>query len=345
MKTSTFTLLVILLTILGFIYSHHLLTDDARPLSLNKSAYTYTGHIGDSVVVLQSAPVKPEQRIVIKPKKISTVLLDSKQLVFNENPVFLVWISIFCIMVAVSFGLVLPLLQRIASLTSFFETKSRRPLIFVFVMGISLIGLLSFYSNGRDNVLDPAEIMKKFGVLLLNTGNLSILVKTVTSIGVLSVVGMLVVNLCIPILEEKSGDELIVSVKQLFSALRFFLTACAVLVVFSVATTSLLQQSIVGRIEVLKFSKGFKIFPDQFIYLYSLLFSFFLVAIYLPIEYHLRSVSEQKLNTLKDDEKTKASGQKIIDEQKTTSKTFQLIISLLSPILGNLFVDVVKDLL
>src|SRR5690606_17260188 len=106
-------------------------------------------------------------------------------------------------------------------------------------------------------------------------------------VGLIAVVGMLFINYCIPRISNVEGDPngRVALFQLLNDSLRFFLMAISVLILFSIVTTTLVQQSI-DRVMTIR---DFTLFPTEFIYAYGLIFTTFLASIYIPIQYHLKS--------------------------------------------------------
>jgi hypothetical protein len=296
--------------------------------------------IPDSASKAALAKIDSEHTKSIKTKDLSRSLFT-----FNKNPVLLVWLMVYCIMVATALALLLPLTAVIVNMIRDFKIPSRSIIGSLVLLAIIAIALC-FFSKGRSvNLLSAFGIIKEFNILFSSTVGLESLIYVTIAIGCVAVYGMIMTNLGVASLSRTVGTAL-ESIPSRFARLKdelkFHLTAVSILIMFSVITTAFIQQAIEKVITI----NGFPIFPSEYVYAYGLVFTTLLAVIYLPTDYHLKTAAKQMASAIPEGEKTSAVKEKMValGSQESGLKQLQVILSILSPILGSIFTEFVKGL-
>jgi hypothetical protein len=266
---------------------------------------------------------------------------------YNLNPKLMIWGLLISMMVATALGLLLPSSYHIIKLIENFSLGWKtiiKNVIFIIIIG-SMATILSG-AQGEDKILSPFDVIRDFHIVLSDTCYLNLLIYFTTGLACIHLLGMIIINSCI----EKGnwgnseGEELLKKFQQLNGSMKFFLSCISVLIVYSIVTTSLLQQSINNALVIN--NHKFIIFPSEFIYAYGLIFTIFLSIVYIPVYQNLRikgqllaekSAPAEGTNVLKDKLKQ-------FDLAESPLKNLQVILSILAPILGSVFLDFIKGI-
>jgi len=204
------------------------------------------------------------------------------------------------------------------------------------------IGLVVFSTGESAKLLSAFSMICKFHVLLTCTTDVKNLIGITTAIGCASIYGMLTVNLATSKVTTFSHSDQITKFTALNNSLKFFLSSASILIMFSVVTTGFIQQALENVLSI----KGFEVFPSEYIYAYGLVFTVFLGAVYLPIAQHLRSEGRRMLMRFESQQQSEQQKEMVekLDIKESGLKNMQVILSILSPILGSIFSEVIKGL-
>jgi hypothetical protein len=277
------------------------------------------------------------------PRKIGT-----GNLTFNRNPKVMIWGFLASMMVATAFGLFLPSLFTIIKLIETFSLNVKS--IVISIVLVSFIGVLAAaVSSGKndDKILTPFAVIRKFHIIVSDTGPLNWIIYITIGLACVHILGMIIINSCIENdnWRKTKDGELLKDFQQLNDSMKFFLSSISVLVVFSIVTTSLLQQSINN---VLMINDGkFEIFPSEFIYAYGLVFTIFISVIYIPVYQNLKMKGKElaeKLEQTGEVDQAFKDKLKQFDIGESPLKNLQVIFSILAPILGSVFLDFLKSI-
>lgn len=210
---------------------------------------------------------------------------------FNQRPLQLVWVFLSALLIAISVGVVLFMLTEFRK---FFKTYA----VPVWLIGITIafsIFLLSWainISTGNNYTVHFANTAEQYGILFNNPANFY---TKVMAPGVLAVGFCLAGVLCVAyastrlmnriVNEEKATNtELLKRYFNLQSKLTTYLALAGCLVVGAIVSTD-----VQGRlIEKIIQSDNFDFYPDAFLPVYGLLFSFCLALFFVPGHYFLR---------------------------------------------------------
>lgn len=335
---------IILLTFTGLISSSYFLSKTIRPFSGKKVYHMHAADSNAYVFVDSLKTTAPDSVIAVQHNPPDTVTLRSVQFTLNHNPSLAVWIMTIAIMVGTACGLIVPLFYRIIVLTNSLN-PSWKVWISAFFVTIA-IGLFMWLS-GRENqnLMSAFSIIETFHVLLYSVGGLKTLINGTMGVGLIAVFGIIFINFCIPLLHKMYGrdiDKILDSFRLLNDSLRFFLLAIAVLILYSLITTALMQRSI-NTVMVIR---GFALFPTEFIYSYGLMFTVFLAAIYLPVHYHLKMEGKRIAAWMVASHDQNGIEEKIeqLEMKEPWLKTLQIFLTILSPIIGSLITDLLKHI-
>ncbi|MBT1697113.1 hypothetical protein KK083_09520 [Fulvivirgaceae bacterium PWU4] len=276
----------------------------------------------------------------------TSISLAKREFTFTRNPILLIWSLSFSMMFALAGGLALPLAENLRNIRSkFLRRQHVRSIVLVSIMVTVVIMLLG--SGVLVPILTAFEIAESFQILFSNTSGLKLIVFLTMVMGGFAVFGMLLVNRSLPEIlilangRRKTAQRLF---DQLRGNLQFFLTVLSLLVMFAVFNTTLMEQALTNDI-VINGERKFRIFPTEFIYAYGLIFTVILAIIYLPVDYHLRSVGA--MLTKEFPAKTDGADAKASDTfsmKDSGLKNLNIFLTLLSPILGSAFSEVIKHI-
>ena len=111
----------------------------------------------------------------------------------------------------------------------------------------------------------------------------------------------------------------------------------ATLIVFSVLTTDTLRRSIMAELTINQFNvKGHDIFPQEFVYLYGLLFTIYLALLYLPIYYRLKYKGETMTLGLQNDELAAGTPGNSFLITESALDSLKVTLSILAPVVSSL---------
>lgn len=244
------------------------------------------------------------------------------QAVFNVHPTFLLWVTAFGLLSALSFGIVPGLVLKVKEVAK--EVKS--PVKMGYNVGSSAIVVLVVImaivlGNGLNHLVSGFDWNELYGILI-NRNHLETVVgynfiapaiafyglfKIAAKAGALKSVD--------PSLPEEERKQALKTLKNQFtllrSSLKFFLSILGALISASVITTALFRKTLIDVVpvglvpEFTDLDRSMNIFPIEFLYAYALLFTGILFICYAPVYSFLKSRGVDLLNGLKTPEEKK----------------------------------------
>ncbi|TND08828.1 MAG: hypothetical protein FD123_1682 [Bacteroidetes bacterium] len=218
-----------------------------------------------------------------------TVGITTFDLLYHENPSFLVWLMLFCMMVSIAAGSFPVFAGLVRELKSTFSLSPRRIGVSIFY-GVGLAAFLAVTNASLDGYTYPEDLMDTFHILLTDSYLITIFVVITIILCIPAfTVAFLVARSSDKIFEQeitdKNADEAVTRLDHLGTVLKSVLQLLAVIVVFTVLTSSALRESIKSTISV---KEGYDLFPKEVSYVYGLYFSLFLCILYVPTFLYLK---------------------------------------------------------
>lgn len=268
-------------------------------------------------------------------------------LFFNLHPRFALWLTSFSILICFSFAFVPVVISIIHNLKIQFGITTKAmfgfsifAFFFVIIAGIFSLGMELQLFSGEELLLSYGTAMEAFGLLLQNPARtLIILILLAGLSSMFAICGVLCVAYGLNKLHsmEKSGKE---SFNDFYKKFKFagdmlnrLLLVLAITISGTVITSSFLSESIM---ESLPKSLHY-LFPVEFVYLYGLTYTIFLVIAYAPIYFQLRNIGYESLenpNLLEiENEEVKSALTNTLKLKTGSINTLQIILSLAAPAL------------
>ncbi len=283
------------LIVSGTLFFSNLKTDPAKYQGLTIVNPEIKQQAPQTFVKELKPKIKSGKKQLVPLKELHSV----NDLFFNYHSKFLVWIFVFCLLVGISFGFILPVsiytsrLKKCFSLTKSHMRWSSGIALVLLIFSLFIAGGLWLqFAGNSDHKYHTSfvDIMIQFEILLNSPRLIISLLILLSSIGpALAIRGIFVINHCIQQLNvvetnQKPLKTVAKDFKLLQEKLDFFLLAVAIIVSGNGITTAFgrdaLMQAIPFGHEVL--------FPIEFVYLYGVSFTFFLAIYYLPIRMQLK---------------------------------------------------------
>jgi hypothetical protein len=297
-------------------------------------------------------PVKsklPVDTAAVKRTPISQKIGVTDDMLFHQNPPFLVWMILISVMLTIAAGSFPVFVGQIIQLYINLELKSRhiKTAIFISLTIATVLIISNVYIPGY---FKPPDIVDHFHILLKH-GSILKWVEIVTVLLMFPAIILIfltglssdLIDLSINGLNaedaKKKLEEAVEKFSYLDQTLNSALRILAIVVVFSVLTSGMLGNSINSVLEV----KGMKIYPTEVCYIYGMCFTIFLCVIYVPVYMYLKqqnnflnyAISEVQLPDTDADKKWIEG---IKSESSFNSKTFdqvKIIITVLSPLISS----------
>lgn len=266
------------------------------------------------------------------------LLVDISKIYFNYNPVLLVWMSLIAVMIACSVA-ILPVTGNYIR-DVYLQCKLRPKQIYTAIVYALITGVLILLTNAcNGHMLNAFDIIKRAKILVKQPEMVYVFVGICLLSALVAVCGQLVVNEAISKLpdsivnqtqteKEKTAGQFML----LRNSLKFFLMVDATLIVFSVLTTDSLRRAIIAELTV----KGHYIFPQEFVYLYGLLFTIYLALLYLPIYYRLKYKGETMTHGLQHDELAAGTPGESFLITESALDSLKVTLSILAPVVSSL---------
>lgn len=267
------------------------------------------------------------------------IVLEKSTITYNQNPKLLVWVLLFSMMIATTAGFLPAIFSKVRDIIKTFAIKTNK--VILYGVAIVAFGVMVTYVSGGSRtgkMLSAFLIIDHFTVLVKSTFTLNLLIGFSIACGVLALYGMLMINLAATKISHER-NEAFVQYTLLKESLQFFLTSLSILILYSVIVTAMLQQALETVIHV----ENMTLFPSEFIYSYGLVFTIFLSIIYIPVHQHLQ-IRRQRLSENLNADELSSDKWKSILERESIEKSLGAFLSILAPLLGSAFSEVVKHI-
>lgn len=227
------------------------------------------------------------------------------EILFHENPTFMVWMILACIMVSISAGSCAFFIARIFELCKKFTLPVTK-IFWSFMFAFSIIALLAYGNRNIPGFFQPPEIIDTFHILLTGGWIIEVIVVITMSLALPGLILLFLIGASsdrvniraktgidtMGVSNQDSIEIAVINLKYLNHLLQNTLQILSIIVVFAVLTTKTLGDSIKATISV----KGFDLFPNQVSYVYGMYFTLFLCIVYIPVFAYLKN----NYNTLND---------------------------------------------
>lgn len=219
---------------------------------------------------------------------VKSVTIQKKELLYNRNPNFLIWITLILTMVTIASASFPVFIWQIIRLKATFKLNYKHILQAV-LFATSIVLFIVVILKSTTGFYVPSKIIDNFGVLFNHGYVLPIIVNATFILQIPILILIFLVSITakkidFDVRSKKSIEKAVSQFSMLNQLLLSSLQILAILVVFSVLTTSGLQQSIKSAITVTTFD----IFPKEISYVYGLFFSLFLAIVYVPSHLYLK---------------------------------------------------------
>ncbi len=260
-------------------------------------------------------------------------LLDSswisyRELTYNLYPNYLSWIMIVSIGIGIAFAcwpLTIGGVQRISGKESLLHW-----IIYILCALLSTAIIFAIAQLSAKGRLFPITKLIQYTDIMFDSP--FVVLGWVTALIMSPNIFCLTGNFMV--LRQAIKEEHVSGILRLHRHFNQFLTVASILLVFGVLAPTYLRLSILDFLP----AKMDYLFPKQFVMAYSLVFTFFLVIFFLPVELIFR----HRFAQLKEISNTEERNQ--IDQLLSGSNVFKMSVSFLAPVLANIFLDSVTSL-
>jgi hypothetical protein len=207
-----------------------------------------------------------------------------------------VWTMLTCIMITLAAGSIPVFINQLIDLKKKFELKPRQ-VFFSVLYALILASFLAFTNRKLPGYYNPNMVIHDLHILFKNENLLDYLVMLtiiliLPAITLIFMIGISSNNILSDTHDVKKAADAVKKINILNGLLNGVLQVVAVIIVFTVFTTSSLGISIKSTVEV----EGLDLFPKEVSYVYGLYFSLFLCIVYVPAYYNIK----QNYNRLKE---------------------------------------------
>lgn len=249
-------------------------------------------HVEDNAANhMVAVPLKVTSAIpmdTVKTKPVVANVPVIREVIHHENPMFLVWTMLISIMISLAAGVCPYLIAQLIDIRQRFKLSTSQtwiPVMYAFLIIVYLF-LVNWATVGYYR---PQQILDDFKILLHPGGILDgFVAATVLLICPAFVIIFMNVFATNNIISKKHDKESILNaadnLEHLNRSLRSMLQLLAIIVVFSVLTSSALREAIKATLKI----EGYDIFPSTVSYMYGLYFSLFLFMMYIPAYLYLK---------------------------------------------------------
>lgn len=256
-------------------------------------------------------------------------LITYKQLSFSVNPSFLLWIIVISIAIAIAFALIPMLLYLLKSVSN---NMSRKTVYIYSIVALFSFGITFAFAQffGFGKILTITELIKYSNILFSRTQIVMICIPIILLIPcVLSLIGNYMIVSQIVKINSQTEIKTLIALHKKFST---FLVVSSVMLVFGVLSPSLLRMSILEIIP----ANLFYLFPKQFVISFSLIYTFFLILFYMPVELLFRNKFVDIKFKLDENEKEE------LDEILSKMSVFKIGLTIFAPIISTVFMESLK---
>lgn len=316
----------------------------------------------DSVIF--RLPVISKLRIDSIPPILSEDNITSRNILFHQNPIFLVWLMLISIMMAIAAGSFPVFVIQIYRLRNKFNLSFNQVLsgfiyaiIVVLILALNSSDLIGYYKP--PDIIDDLRILLKHGdiikYIVIFTTILSIPTFLVIFITAISSDNISFKNSAKEKIKREDANQIyadedllkqrkmeLESIARQFEflnqSLKGAMQILAIIVVFSVLTSSALRMSIKSVVEI----KYYDIFPIEASYVYGMYFSLFLCIMYIPSYIYLKNRYAQfkeYLDIQQFEEQWSQSVLGIVKFEGTALDNFKLAFTILAPLISSFLPD------
>ncbi len=297
------------------------------------------GALGSKDSVIFNLPVKSKIPLAsYNPGSVELSTKVERNMLYHQNSFFPVWGMLILIMITVASGSVPAFIAQIIYMKNSFELNKNQ-IIYSLLYAILILFFLAVSNSAGKGYYTPQKIIDDFHILLTSG-------KIIEGI-VLATILLMIPVLTLVFLIGPASDTLFKSeitkinfkkaaqsLNQLNQQLRSALQILAIIVVFSVLTSSALRESIKATIEI----GGYNIFPTEVSFVYGMYFSLFLCITYIPVHYYL----SQQYNYLKslsfdseDLDKEKEAVLSLYNLKSSALDNIKMALTVLAPLLSS----------
>ena len=265
-------------------------------------------------------------------------------LFFSYNSAFLIWIALGAIMMGFAMAFIPVLYTHIKQVMKTFKLTTRDVLAVSLVTPI--IGAALFTTPISDYLSGTVPLAKQLQILVKHPCRLDGFILIGIATGLIAFAGQLFINMAVDTLPDQIIGLDAIEQKALGTRflllrnkLRFFLLIDSILIVFSVLTTDAFRRAINSAVKI-----NMDIIPQNSIYLYGLMFTFFLSIVYLPVYSRLKEKGQQLIDTIPQDrldgDMKAIAG--TLSIQQSALDSLQVALSILSPVIAALVPGLLK---
>jgi len=303
-------------------------------------------------------------RIDSIPPVLSEDNITSRNILFHQNPIFLVWLMLISIMMAIAAGSFPVFIIQILRLRNKFNLSFNQVLT-GFIYAFIVVLILALNSSDLIGYYKPPDIINHFHILLKHGCIIKYIVISTTILSIPTFLVIFITAISSDSIsfknsaEEKikredvnqiiTDDDLLKQRKTeleaiarqfefLNQSLKGAMQILAIIVVFSVLTSSALRMSIKSVVEV----KYYDIFPIEASYVYGMYFSLFLFIMYIPSYIYIKnrySQFKEYLNIQQFEEQWSQSVLGIVKFEGTALDNLKLAFTILAPLISSFLPD------
>jgi hypothetical protein len=228
-----------------------------------------------------------------------SVLMKDKthEIFFNRNPRMLLWIFLIISLSSISFAFIAPLIGKIAENVGELNDKWKSFYIlagsFAFSTILFLLDKGNQFTYVADNIMGDLRIIFKYP-----HDTIFVLLLPVIIVGALCLSGIVLSAFNIYNLNTRPAgkNETIDAFRRIRSGMNFYLLILGILVASgSVVTTSALRRCLS---QMLVADAPFELMPTEIVYVYSLMFTIFIIVVYVPSYYIMTNTGKAILDKL-----------------------------------------------
>ncbi|MFC5408952.1 hypothetical protein ACFPMF_06515 [Larkinella bovis] len=309
--------------------------------SINQSFIKYQVSSVDTTVA-DSIKIKYTKSVAnyrLSDAKTESVVIQINNVVFNNNPTFFIWMALIVTMVTIASGAFPVFIIAMLALYNKFKLRSA-DVVFPACMALLITIVAILIQSDNKGAYKLISIFKDFQILF-KPGRSSI--PEIISICTIVLTTPIIMTVFMISLASnklvKDNENLIKNLIKghltLSKLLLNSLQILALIIVFSILTTSSLALSIKNQILIHK--KYFDIFPKEFSYLYGLLFSLFLAIVFIPVyiqmQYNAQALVEKSEQR---QEEIEAGLLGKLKMETTAFDNLKILFTVISPLLSSI---------
>lgn len=212
-------------------------------------------------------------------EKLTGSKVHTDQLIVNQIPVLLLWSILICLMFGFATGAAVYLFFRNRDLRSRYSYSGKENMLAI-LFAVIITVLVIVPNMMFDGMWQVSDIINQLHVMQTN-GHVIIIIVVISVLlffpGFITI--MLVVNAAEKVTGEKTDKAILLRhFRYLNGVLQTVLQIMAILVVFSVLTSTALGHTLRSMVKI----EGYSIYPPEVSYIYGLFFTFFLCILYIP---------------------------------------------------------------